>query len=134
YIYNSFINTNNYFTVAQARQLVQLAPDEANRLYLAKVSYRSIIDRNNFSQMNTLFNSQASRNELATFINTYDNNNPVYTRMAMKEAEFNTLYRDIQNRYGLGAKMSALSNVFGNATYFFTSAQAKQLIQLVSDE
>jgi hypothetical protein len=134
YIYNSFINTNNYFTVAQARQLVQLAPDEANRLYLAKVSYRSIIDRNNFSQMNTLFNSQASRNELATFINTYDNNNPVYTRMAMKEAEFNTLYRDIQNRYGIGAKMSALSNVFGNATYFFTSAQAKQLIQLVSDE
>src|SRR5436190_8921788 len=134
YIYNSFINTNNYFTVAQARQLVQLAPDEANRLYLAKVSYRSIIDRNNFSQMNILFNSQASRNELATFINNYDNNNPVYTRIAMKEAEFNTLYRDVQNRYGVGAKMSALSNVFGNATYFFTSAQARQLIQLVSDE
>jgi hypothetical protein len=134
YIYNSFTNTNNYFTVAQARQLVQLAPDEANRLYLAKISYRSIIDRNNFSQMNALFNSQASRNDLATFINNYDNNNPVYTRIAMKEAEFNTLYRDIQNRYGVGAKMSALSNVFGNATYFFTSAQARQLIQLVSDE
>jgi hypothetical protein len=26
YIYNTFTNTNNYFTVAQARQLVQLAP------------------------------------------------------------------------------------------------------------
>jgi hypothetical protein len=134
YIYNSFINTNNYFTVSQARQLVQLAPDEANRLYLAKVSYRSIIDRNNFSQMNTLFNSQASRNELSTFVNTYDNNNPVYTRVAMKEAEFNTLYRDIQNRYGIGAKMSALSNVFANTNYFFTTAQTRQLIQLVSDE
>lgn len=134
YIYNSFTNTNNYFTVAQARQLVQLAPDEANRLYLAKISYRSIIDRNNFSQMNALLNSQASRNELNTFVNTYDNSNPVYTRIAMKEAEYNTLYRDIQNRYGINAKMSALSNVFATENYYFTTAQAKQLIQLVSDE
>ena len=134
YIYNSFTNTNNYFTVAQARQLVLLAPDEANRLYLAKISYRSIIDRNNFSQMNALLNSQASRNELNTFVNTYDNSNPVYTRIAMKEAEYNTLYRDIQNRYGINAKMSALSNVFATENYYFTTAQAKQLIQLVSDE
>jgi hypothetical protein len=134
YIYNLFTNTNNYFSVSQARQLVQLAPDEANRLYLAKISYRSIIDRNNFSQMNALLNSQASRNELNTFVNTYDNSNPVYTRIAMKEAEFNTLYRDIQNRYGIGAKMSALSNVFATENYFFTTAQTKQLIQLVSDE
>jgi len=134
YIYNSFTNTNNYFTVAQARQLVQLAPDEANRLYLAKISYRSIIDRNNFYQMNALLNSQASRNELNIFVNTYDNSNPVYTRIAMKEAEYNTLYRDIQNRYGVGAKMSALSNVFATENYYFTTAQAKQLIQLVSDE
>ena len=134
YIYNVFTNTNNYFTVAQARQLVQLAPDEANRLYLAKISYRSIIDRTNFSQMNALLNSQANRNELNIFVSTYDNSNPVYTRIAMKEAEYNNLYRDIQNRYGIGAKMSALSNVFATENYFFTTAQAKQLIQLVSDE
>ena len=134
YIYNAFINTNNYFTVAQARQLVQLAPDEANRLYLAKISYRSIIDRTNFSQMNALLNSQASRNELNIFVSTYDNSNPVYTKVAMKEADFNTLYRDIQNRYGIGAKMSALSNVFATESYYFTTAQTKQLIQLVSDE
>jgi len=134
YIYNAFTNTNNYFTVAQARQLVQLAPDEANRLYLAKISYRSIIDRTNFSQMNALLNSQTSRNELNIFVSTYDNSNPVYTKVAMKEADFNTLYRDIQNRYGIGAKMSALSNVFATESYYFTTAQAKQLIQLVSDE
>ena len=134
YIYNTFTNTNNYFTVAQARQLVQLAPDEANRLYLAKISYRSIIDRANFSQMNTLLNSQASRNELNIFVSTYDNSNPVYTRVAMKEADFNTLYRDIQNRYGIGAKVSALSNAFANQNYYFTTAQTRQLIQLVSAE
>ena len=134
YIYNNFTNTNNYFTVAQARQLVQLAPDEANRLYLAKISYRSIIDRANFSQMNTLLNTQASRNELNIFVSTYDNSNPVYTKVAMKDADFNTLYRDIQNRFGIGAKMSALSNAFASDSYFFTTAQTKQLIQLVSSE
>jgi hypothetical protein len=134
YIYNTFTNSNNYFTVAQARQLVQLAPDEANRLYLAKISYRGIIDRTNFSQMNTLLNTQASRNELNIFVSTYDNSNPVYTKVAMKEADFNILYRDIQNRFGLWAKMSALSNVFATENYYFTSAQTKQLIQLVSSE
>ena len=134
YIYNAFINTNNFFTVSQARQLVQLVPDETNRLYLAKISYRSIIDRNNFSQMTALLNSQASRNELNTFINTYDDSNPVYTRIAMKDDDYNVLYRDIQNRFGLGAKMSALQNVFANENYYFTVAQARQLIQLVSSE
>jgi len=134
YIYNTFTNTNNYFTVAQARQLVQLAPDEANRLYLAKISYRSIIDRINFSQMNTLLTSQANRNELNIFVSTYDNSSPVYTRVPMKEADFNILYRDIQNRYGLGAKMAALSNAFATENYYFTTAQTRQLIQLVSAE
>lgn len=134
YIYNAFTNTSNYFTVAQAKQLVQLAPDESNRLYLAKISYRSIIDRNNFSQMNTLLNNQASRNELNTFASTYNDSNPVYTHVALKEADFNTLYRDIQNRYGLGAKMAALSNTFANENNYFTTAQVRQLIQLISAE
>jgi hypothetical protein len=134
YIYNAFINTNNFFTVSQARQLVQLVPDETNRLYLAKISYRSIIDKNNFSQMSALLNSQTSRNELVNFVNTYDDSNPVYTKIAMKEDDYNVLYRDIQNRFGLGAKMSALQNVFAKESYYFTVAQARQLIQLVSSE
>jgi hypothetical protein len=134
YVYNAFSNTNNYFTVAQARQLVQIVPDETNRLYLAKISYRSIVDKNNFSQMATVLNSQSSRNELITFVNNYDVSNPIYTRTAMKETEFNTLYRDIQNRFGIGAKLAALNGVFDNENYYFTTAQARQLIQLVSDD
>ena len=134
YIYNNFTNTNNYFTVSQAKQLIQLVPDEPNRLYLAKISFRSIIDKDNFSQIHTLLNSQASRNELTTFMDTYDDSNPVYTKVAMKDADFNVLYRYVQNRFGLGAKMSALVNIFANETYYFTVAQAKQLIQLVSSE
>jgi len=132
YIYNAFSNTNNYFSVSQARQLVQLVPDETNRLYLAKISYRSIVDKNNFSSMNSLLTSQTARNELTTFVNNYDVSNPVYTRVAMKETEFNTLYRNIENKWGIGAKMTALTDAFDNENYYFTAAQARQLIQLVS--
>lgn len=134
YIYNSFANTNNYFSVAQARQLVQLVPDETNRLYLAKISYRSIVDKTNFSQMNNVLSTQTARNELTTFVNNYDVSNPVYAKVAMKDTEYNTLYRSIQNRFGLGAKMQALTDVFDNETYYFTTAQAKQMIQLVSSD
>jgi hypothetical protein len=132
YIYNAFANTNNYFSVAQARQLVMLVPDETNRLYLAKISYRSVVDKNNFPQMSTVLTSQAARNELTTFVNNYDISSPVYTKVAMKDTEFNTLYRSVQNRFGLGAKMSALSDIFDNENYYFTTSQARQLIQLVS--
>jgi len=134
YIYNTFVNTNNYFTVSQAKQLIQIVPDETNRLYLAKISYRSIVDRTNFSQMSALLNTQGSRSELNNFVSTYNDGNLVYTRVAMKDADFNTLYRDIQNRFGIGAKMSALSNAFTNENYYFTTAQTRQLIQLVSSE
>jgi len=134
YINNAFTNTDNYFTVAQARQLIQLVSSDENRLYLAKISYRSIIDKSNFSQMTTLLTSQASRNDLNTFVSTYDGSSPVYTKVAMKEADYNVLYRDVQNRFGLGAKMSALENIFANSSYYFTTAQAEQLIRLVSSE
>jgi len=132
YIYNAFANTNNYFSVAQARQLVQLVPDETNRLYLAKISYRSIVDRNNFSQMSYVLTSQSAKNELNTFVNNYDVSNPVYTKVAMKDAEFNTLYNNIRNKWGIGAKMTALTDAFDNENYYFTTAQVRQLIQLTS--
>ena len=84
--------------------------------------------------MNNLLSTQTARNELTTFVNNYDVSNPVYTKVAMKDTEFNTLYRSIQNRFGIGAKMSALNDVFDNETYFFTTSQARQLIQLVSSD
>lgn len=134
YIYNAFTNTSNYFSVSQAMQLIRLAPDESNRLYLAKVSYRSIVDKSNFSQITNLLTSQSSRNELIAFVNNNGVDSPVYTRVAMKEADYNTLYRNVQNRFGIGAKMSALSDIFDNENYYFTTAQARGLIQLVSDD
>jgi hypothetical protein len=135
---NIFNSENNYFTVAQAKQLIELVSAESNRLELAKASYNDVVDPANFSLLYDVLASQSSRNELDTYVrNNYDyRGGTVYTdvRTPMTDANFNTMYNDVSNRWGLGAKMSALTDIFDNENNYFTVVQAKQLIQLVSDE
>jgi hypothetical protein len=68
---NIFASPGNYFSTAQARQLINYVSEEANRLQLAKASYRSIVDPGNFTQLYDLLNSQASRDELTAYVNAY---------------------------------------------------------------
>ncbi len=131
---NAFNNSNNYFTTYQASRLIQIAGGENNRLQLAKLSYRSITDPANFSQISDLLGSQASKNELAAYVNNYTGGGTGGYRVAMADADFNMLYQNIQMQFLPGAKMTALTNTFNNSTYYFTSAQARQLIELVSAE
>jgi hypothetical protein len=145
---STFANTANYFTTQQAVQLIQTVRSESGRLQLAKSSYRSIVDPVNFSQVSNLLNSQAGRNELAAYVSSYNannnNNNPVYNnngsqnsnqyRNQMSDANFNILVQDIQKQWLPGAKMSGLTNAFANTNNYFSTYQAKQLIQLISDE
>jgi hypothetical protein len=129
---NAFNNTNNYFTTYQAGQLIQIVTSESNRLQLAKSSYRSIVDPANFSQIYNLFSSQASKNELAAYVNNY--NTGSNSNFAMSDANFNNLYQGIQRQFFPGEKMNSLTDVFNNTSNYFTCSQAKQLVQLVSFE
>ena len=114
---NAFNTTTNYFTSNQASQLIQIVTTESNRLQLAKISYRSITDPANFSQVYNLLSTQESRNELSVFIN--DNNyNP---KAAMSDANFNTLVRDIKNQWQLSTQMNSLTNAFNTTTNYFTA-------------
>lgn len=133
----AFANTAYFFTTAQARQLIQLVSAEVNRLELAKASYRSITDPSNFSQIYDLLTSQASRNELAAYVNSYNNTGGSTTapvKQAMSQESYDQMYRSVQNTWGLGAKMNYLTNIFANPNYYFTTAQARKLIELVSAE
>lgn len=130
---NAFNNSNNYFTTYQTSRLIQLVGAESNRLQLAKLSYRSITDPANFSQISDLLSSQYSKNELAAYVANYTGGGTGY-KVAMTDANFNMLYQNIQMQFLPGAKMTALTNTFNNTTYYFTSAQARQLIELVSLE
>lgn len=134
YISNAFLNMNNYFKVVQVNQLIKLVAGDYERLNLAKKSYRSIVDPENFSQLYPLLTNQASKNELIAYVNSYNGGTTENTKTAMTATQFDALYRDISNRYGVGAKMSALANVFSVATNYLTVAQAKQLIELVSED
>jgi len=124
---------DNYFTTNQAVQLIQIVLAENNRLQLAKLSYRSITDRNNFNQVYGLLSNEASKNELTTYIN--NNYSTGYnTHVAMVDADFNILYKGVQAKYLPFEKMNSLTSVFNSTANYFTSSQAKQLVQLVSSE
>ncbi|MEP6617189.1 MAG: DUF4476 domain-containing protein, partial [Ginsengibacter sp.] len=64
---DAFNTTGNYFSTYQVRQLLQLINSENNRLELAELSYRTVSDAGNFTQLYDLF-SQSNRNELDRFI------------------------------------------------------------------
>ncbi|HEY0355534.1 MAG TPA: DUF4476 domain-containing protein, partial [Flavisolibacter sp.] len=49
----------HYFRTSQVRQILQLFSSESDKLELAKLSYKNIIDRHNFRQLYDLFSYQS---------------------------------------------------------------------------
>jgi len=137
---NAFTNTNNYFTTSQIGRLIQLVSNENDRFQLAKASYRSVTDPANFIQINELLSTQANKDALVAYVNLYAGNNgtvttPVNTyKTPMATATFNKLIQDVKNEWMPGAKMNLLTSAFANTMNYFSTNQAGQLIQLVSDE
>jgi hypothetical protein len=140
YVLDALANANNYFTSYQARQLIQLVPTENERLILAKTSYRGITDASNFSQVSELLYSATSRNDLAAYVSSYRSGTtytptPAYpSRTPMTDATFRALYNSIESEWLPGAEMNALRQAFANTANYFTTAQVKELISLVSIE
>jgi hypothetical protein len=50
---------NNYFNTYQVRQILQIFSSESDRLELAKLSYRNVVDQQNFRQLYDLFSYQS---------------------------------------------------------------------------
>jgi hypothetical protein len=132
-IEDAFEDVNNYFTSTQATQLIALATNESDRLRLSKLSWSRVTDQANYAQFYNVLQSTASRNDFNAFVNSGAAYSPV-TTVAMADAAYNTLYNKISNTWGLGAKMSSLTEVFDNGANYFTVAQAEKLIRLVSAE
>jgi len=65
---DAFNTSTNYFTTTQTRNIISLVSNEANRLELAKLSYDNVTDPSNFRLLYDLFNDQASRDELDTYV------------------------------------------------------------------
>ena len=128
---DAFANTNNYFTTAQARQLIQLINNQSSRLTFAKAVYPRITDPVNFTQMYDIFTSQSFRDQLADYVSTY---NAGSSSTAINNSKFNTIYRTAQRQATANSKLSYINNAFTNTNNYFTVAQARQLIQLVTGD
>lgn len=135
---NAFNNTAYYFSTAQVYDLISTVTSQAQRLSLAKTAYKTVVDGENYNELNDLFTSQVRRNDLAKYVDTYNTSNPGHigsVNMAMSAAQFDALYKNVQGQWPSSARMTYLSsNVFGPATNYFTIAQARQMISVMSTE
>ena len=65
---NLFLNAEDNFSTAQAKQLIKLLTEEGNRLKLAKAVYPCITDPENFSDLDDLLRYKKSKAELDNFV------------------------------------------------------------------
>ncbi len=128
----AFKKTTNVFNVYQVRQLLQLINTDDRKLTLARTSWDNVIDPANYNQIAELFTTASYRDDFIRFVQ----NLPVTgaNKTPMSDAEFRRIGSQIQYTFGIGAKMDALTNYFNNDSLYFTSAQVKQLIPMVSAE
>jgi hypothetical protein len=142
---NAFAAANNYFTTEQAIELLEFVSSESKRFSLAKSVYPKITDPVNITLMYDLFEAQANKDAFAQYVSSYNashpeyntntttTNSPVY-QAAMTDAAFNELLSNVKRQWLPGAKLSRLTEAFASTANYFTSAQARQLIQQVSNE
>jgi hypothetical protein len=61
---------NNHFNVYQVKQIIELFSTESDKLELAKLSYKNLVDRQNFRQLYESFSYQ-SQTELDRYVRDY---------------------------------------------------------------
>ena len=138
---NSVFNTpNTYFTSIQVVQLLQQIRLEADRLPLAKLSFRTVTDPDNFSPVYGLFRVSANRTELENYVNYYNpdaadtNTNTTTNGTAMSDSYFSSLYQTIRYQSPVSTQVTSINNAFNTTGNYFTSSQVVQLLQLVTGE
>lgn len=131
-INNAFTTSGNYFTSNQVAALLQLVTAETTRLQLAKAAYRTVVDPVNFTTVSNLLYSQSSRDELSYYISS--GGNASTSQAPMSTADYSKLQQTISEQFLPFSKITILTNTFNNTSYYFTSAQVKGLLQLISSE
>lgn len=134
-IKDAFNKTTNAFTTAQIRQLLGSITSEPDQLYLAKLAYATVTDPANFATLLTLFNTQANRVDLNSYIISHGGtggNVYVQIKTPMSDAAFSQLLRTAGNHILPWDKVRDIKAAFSDPQNNFTSSQARQLIYLVS--
>lgn len=133
---DAFNNSNNYFSTNQVRQLLTLITGESDRLDLAKLSYRSLTDSANFTQLYSLFKNPSSKDDLSDFLRGkgWTTNGQSTVKTPMADNKFNSLLQTVKSKWSQALKGETESDAFNNSNNYFTTSQVKQLLTLISFE
>ncbi|MEO6220767.1 MAG: DUF4476 domain-containing protein [Ginsengibacter sp.] len=134
---DAFNNSNNYFTTSQIRQLLTLITSESDRVDLAKLSYRSVTDSANFTQLYDMFKKQASKDELNDFLHSKGwniTNDQSILKTPMPANKFNLLLQSVRSKFSQALKGETESDAFTNPGNYFSTSQIRQLLTLIISE
>src|SRR4030095_6892886 len=134
----AFNNKAYYFTTEQAGQLITLVTSETRRLELTKLVYPRITDPANFSDVVDLFNSAANKQNIEQFIQANNRGTTVtesYTnRTPMSDAEFTKLQNKVSLHFRQSSTVRDIKDALNNKNNYFTIAQIRSLLSMVSLE
>lgn len=132
YLRNFFNKEYNFYTSGQAAQLIRLVQDESYRFDLAKTAYRGVTDPGNYGTVSQLLSNASNRSALELYISNYNNNNS-NVRVAMSATDFDKLYSNVYYQSS-SSRYNSIYTAFATVGNYFTVAQAKKIIPLVTSE
>jgi len=136
-IIDVFENSSNYFSTAQAVEIIGLVSDQSSRLHLAKAVYSRLTDPQNSSQLYSLFSDENYISSLRAYVGANANNTPAvhnYGKVGMNDSEFEKAYNSARLHFRTSSKLREITDLLNNSNNYFTSYQARQLITLIKTE
>jgi len=136
-IKSAFANNSYYFTTDQVGQLLLLVTSEARRLELAKLSFPRVTDQNNFADVGELFTVKTQKNSFEDFLAAQNvtTNDEVYgVHTPVTTQKFNQLAKKVRNQYKQAGKVAVLEDAFKVTTDYYTTAQIRQLLAMITSE
>lgn len=138
---SAFANKAYYFSTEQVGDLLMLVTSETRRLELAKLAYPKVTDQSNFADVGELFTTQTNKDNFDTFVRSknpdiasdYEINSNGY-RTPVTAQKFNQLLRQTRNQYRQEGKVAVLNDAFAVTTNYYTTAQLRQLLTLITSE
>ncbi|HEX6915573.1 MAG TPA: DUF4476 domain-containing protein, partial [Chitinophagaceae bacterium] len=128
-------NQTQYFTVDQVRRLLELVDFETGRLQLLKAVYSQVTDPWNFPRLYSMLSTDAAKLELVNrVISTAENSGLVNYNLgkpATGAEEFTKLINTAREK---AAPVVYLTGIFNENRYYFSAAQAVQMISLAEAE
>lgn len=124
----------NYFNIYQLRQLMSVAAAENDRLDIAKMAYKNIVDPQNYTQVFDLFSTQASRDELISYIRSNGGTINYTARIPMSDAAFNQLLQKASAHFFPWDKLKDVKAAVSDDNNYFTTAQVRQLLSILNSE